>query len=144
MDEPVNAEDTKSLSQRDDLEKRVVPFVAVGAIIGTAALTKVTELAMDAAVKAIKNIGNWNRAREEFTKRTVTDMWARNPDRARYPAAACYNKGYSLKRPAGIAGGRKAKFSLGMLHTDYDCMYVERNNAFFTHSEGGFINVSLD
>jgi hypothetical protein len=26
----------------------------------------------------------------------------------------------------------------------YDCMYMEYNNQFYTHSEGGYINVSLN
>jgi hypothetical protein len=45
-------------------------------------------------------------------------MWARNPDYNKYPAAICYNKGYHVKNPAGIAGKVSAKFELGMLHTE--------------------------
>jgi hypothetical protein len=57
-------------------------------------------------------------AREEFTKKTTAEMWARNPDRNKYPAAICYNKGYSVKNNSGVTGKVSAKLELGMLSTE--------------------------
>jgi hypothetical protein len=45
-------------------------------------------------------------------------MWARNPDRNKYPAAICYNKGYSVKDNSGITGKVSAKLELGLLSTE--------------------------
>ena len=89
-------------------------------------------------------------------------MWARNPDRNRFPAVACYNKGYRLQNPKNIGGIINAKMSLGVLNTEYavfksaflrqknsantwcsyDCMYISAPNQFYTDGDGGFINVS--
>ena len=57
-------------------------------------------------------------ARETFTKKTTAEMWARNPDRSKYPAAICYNKSYRIKDPNGITGKVSAKFELGQLNTE--------------------------
>jgi hypothetical protein len=46
-------------------------------------------------------------------------MWDRNPDYNRFPAVACYNKGYRLKAPAKIDVLMSAKFELGLLNTEY-------------------------
>jgi hypothetical protein len=91
-------------------------------------------------------------------------MWARNPDYKKFPAVACYNKGYRLANPANVDAVASVKFELGLLNTEYvaslhyrhdtfpktlltlksyDCMYIQGPNQFFTDSEGGFINVSL-
>lgn len=69
-------------------------------------------------------------------------MWSSNPDRSRYPAVACYNKGYSLRDNNGKAGLISARLSLGVLNTDYDCMYMTGNNQFYTHGDGGYINLA--
>ncbi|KAF6810545.1 hypothetical protein CMUS01_13445 [Colletotrichum musicola] len=69
-------------------------------------------------------------------------MWDNNPNPSLYAAAVCYNKGYGLQRPDGVAGKVSAKLTLGALNTDYDCMYMEGNNQFYTHSEGGYINLA--
>lgn len=57
-------------------------------------------------------------ARETFTKKTTAEMWARNPDRSKFPAAICYNKSYRVKDPNGITGKLSAKFELGQLNTE--------------------------
>ncbi|KAK3984237.1 hypothetical protein QBC44DRAFT_202191, partial [Cladorrhinum sp. PSN332] len=117
-------------------------IVAVVGIAGTAAIAKLTEIAIEIGTDTIKNLGNWNEAREEFTKATTNEMWARNPDYKKFPAAVCYNKGYRVKDPALTEGLVSVKFELGLLNTDYDCMYLGAPNQFFTDSDGGFINLS--
>ncbi|KAH7357316.1 hypothetical protein BKA65DRAFT_580829 [Rhexocercosporidium sp. MPI-PUGE-AT-0058] len=98
--------------------------------------------AITAAVTTLVATLFWDIARESFTKGTVDRMWNGNPDRSKFGAAICYNKGYSLKRPAGIDGRRNAKLSHGLLSTDYDCMFMEYNNQFYTESDGGYINLA--
>jgi hypothetical protein len=71
-------------------------------------------------------------------------MMAKNPDPARFQAAACYNQGFSVADPANIDGQNSVKFSLGLLNTDYECMYIAAPNQFFTEGDGGFINVRLN
>ncbi|ATZ49215.1 hypothetical protein BCIN_04g03920 [Botrytis cinerea B05.10] len=125
-----------------ELQKRVG---AVAVVLGIAAVKGVailTKIAVEIGSQTIANLGKWNDARETFTQTTTKEMWARNPDYNKYPAVVCYNKGYSLKNAAGVTGKVSAKLSLGMLNTDYDCMYMTGNNQFYTHSEGGYINLS--
>lgn len=57
-------------------------------------------------------------AREAFTKKTTEEMWARNPDYDKFPAAICYNKGYDLEDPKGMDGLLNAKMDLGVLNTE--------------------------
>ncbi|KAH8599424.1 hypothetical protein B0O99DRAFT_504883, partial [Bisporella sp. PMI_857] len=123
------------------LQKRGAIVVVLG-IAGTAALAKVAEIAIEIGAETIANLGKWNEAREEFTKATTNEMMKQNPDPATFPAAACYNKGYDLANPANIDALADVDFSLGLLKTDYDCMYIKGPNQFFTRSEGGFINLS--
>lgn len=113
-----------------------------GAIAGTAGIGILTKIAIEIGGDTIKNLGKWNEAREAFSKKTTQEMWARNPDYKKFPAVACYNKGYSLQRPQGRDGLVSAKLELGQLHTDYDCMFMEGNNVFMTKGDGGYINVS--
>ena len=56
-------------------------------------------------------------ARETFTKKTTAEMWGRNPDRNKYPAAICYNKAYHIRDPKGTEGKVSAKLELGQLFT---------------------------
>ncbi|KAF2853267.1 hypothetical protein T440DRAFT_466247 [Plenodomus tracheiphilus IPT5] len=70
-------------------------------------------------------------------------MWNRNPDYEKYPAAICYNKGYNFQHENKWSGRVRAELKLGeFLHTDYDCMYMEGGNQFYTHHEGGYINLA--
>ncbi|RAL61617.1 hypothetical protein DID88_009654 [Monilinia fructigena] len=123
-------------------QKRAAIAIMVGAVAlkGAGLLTK---FAIEIGADFIKDLGQWNKAREVFTQTTTDQMWKRNPDYNRYPAAVCYNKGYHLRDPNGHTGRVKAKLSIGnFLKTDYDCMYMTGNNAFYTWAEGGYINLS--
>ncbi|GKT66032.1 hypothetical protein ColTof4_03215 [Colletotrichum tofieldiae] len=124
------------------LQKRVSPAVAVIAGPAINVFASVVTAAIHAAIGGLASMAFWNPVRENFTKNTVKRMWDNNPDHAKYPAAICYNKGYGLQRPQGIIGLTSAKLTLGALNTDYDCMYMEGNNQFYTHSEGGYINLA--
>ncbi|KAJ4422990.1 hypothetical protein N0V82_002384 [Gnomoniopsis sp. IMI 355080] len=100
------------------LQKRVAPIVAVAGIAAAQGAIILTKIAIEIGADTIKNLGEWNEVRETFTKKTTQDMWARNPDYTKYPAAICYNKGYTLKDPNGKDGLLSAKLSLGMLNTE--------------------------
>ncbi|KAH7085874.1 hypothetical protein BKA63DRAFT_28336 [Paraphoma chrysanthemicola] len=125
-------------------EKRLDPAtLTVLGIAATAAAIKGIQTALQVGIDTIQNLGKWTEVREGFTKATVRAMWQRNPSYSRYPAAICYNKGYHFQN--GKWSGRvKAKLSLGTLNTDYDCMYMEGGNQFYTHSDGGYINLAYN
>lgn len=139
---------TVTLESRDDsahgLTKREPVIATILVAAGTAAISAVVTEAVSATAKLIGDISNFDSAREAFTQQTTDAMMARNPDPARFQAAACYNKGFSVADPANIDGQNSVKFSLGLLNTDYECMYIAAPNQFFTEGDGGFINVSVD
>jgi hypothetical protein len=138
---------TVTLEARNDsarLTKREPVLAAILLAAGTAAVSAVVTEAVSATVKLIGDVSNFDEAREAFTQQTTDAMMAKNPDPARFQAAACYNQGFSVADPANIDGQNSVKFSLGLLNTDYECMYIAAPNQFFTEGDGGFINVSLD
>ena len=122
------------------LQKRgaVVVVLGIAAVKGAAILTKI---AIEIGADFIKDLGGWNEGREAFTKKTVEEMWNRNPDYEKFPATVCYNKGYRTKNN-NIDGLVSMKYELGLLNTDYDCMFIGGDNQFFTDSDGGFINLA--
>lgn len=124
------------------LEKRVGPVVLVLGITGSAALVRVAKIAIEIATDTLKSVPDFNKARSAFTTKTTQEMWRRNPDYRKYPAVACYNKGYRLQDKNKINGKASVKVSLDLLHTNYDCMYIEGPNQFYTNAEGGSINLS--
>ncbi|KAH6693709.1 hypothetical protein F5X68DRAFT_187502 [Plectosphaerella plurivora] len=135
-------EDPAGMETAVAVTKRASPLVV--AIAGPAIniFATVTAAAIKAAVAGLVSMAFWNPARENFTRNTVRNMWNQNPDAGRYGAAICYNKGYRLQRPAGINGLRSAKLRMGAFNTDYDCMFMEYGNQFYTNSEGGYITDS--
>jgi hypothetical protein len=126
------------------LSKREPVTVAILTAVGTAAATAVVNEAVQAAASFIGDIVNFDAGREAFTKQTTDAMMANNPDPARFQAAACYNQGFSVADPANIDGQSSVDFRLGVLNTDYECMYIAAPNQFFTEGDGGFINVSTN
>ncbi|KAH7385951.1 hypothetical protein BKA66DRAFT_569269 [Pyrenochaeta sp. MPI-SDFR-AT-0127] len=123
------------------IQKRGAALIVIG-IAGTSFLIGLTKIACEIGVETVKNLGDWTEVREEFTKATVVKMWDENKDYNKYPAVACYNKGYSLQYPNRIDGKVSAKLELGQLNTDYDCMFIEAPNQFYTHGDGGYINLA--
>ncbi|KLU90844.1 hypothetical protein MAPG_09369 [Magnaporthiopsis poae ATCC 64411] len=135
-------DDTVAVAEEGHLEKREI----ITGIVTTIAISVGSELAVRAArasINLIKNIKGWTSAREQFTKATVDDMWANNPDPAKYPAVICNNVGYELSNPSGITGLISAKLKRGPLHTDYDCFYMTKANTFQSKGHGGFINLAI-
>ncbi|KAK8127373.1 hypothetical protein PG984_008481 [Apiospora sp. TS-2023a] len=126
----------------EQVQKREI-ITAIVTAAGTAAATAITKAAIEAATNLIKDVANFNNAREEFTKKTAAEMWAKNPDPKKFAAAICYNESYDLRDPKGMDGLNSAKMSLGPLHTNYDCFYMTANNALFTRGDGGFINLAF-
>ncbi|KAF2177340.1 hypothetical protein K469DRAFT_742555 [Zopfia rhizophila CBS 207.26] len=129
-------------AQTDQSLQRKQAVAAVVTIAATAALAKITEIAIEIAADTLKNLGEWNEVRETFTQATTLEMWNRNPDYDTYHAAICYNKGYRLQNATGTFGLTSAKLELGLLNTDYDCMYMTAPNQFYTNNEGGYINLA--
>ncbi|KAI9641786.1 hypothetical protein NHQ30_009645 [Ciborinia camelliae] len=150
-------EDTKDKRDVEDeegaviearLEKAAIKVIAVAAIPGLAGIVGGAVLG---GIYAAAKLKDWTRVREVFTQETTLEMWKKNPDYQQWPAVVCYNKGYHLEtqkdiakgeKGTGLSGWTKAKLSMGLFHTDYDCMYMSGNNAFYTNEEGGYINLS--
>jgi hypothetical protein len=98
---------------------------------------------IEVVFNVVGTLNDWNSARETFTQKTTRDMMNSNRDPANV-AAVCYNKGYRVENQGNVRGLTSAKLTQGVLSTDYDCMYLQAPNAFWTDSDGGFINVSSD
>ena len=111
---------------------------AIVATVGTAVLTELTTKAINGASSLVKDISNWDSARQDFTKATVKSMMDNNKDAA-YVAAACYNKGYRVTNPENVDGKTSVSFKSGALHTNYDCMYLKAPNTFYTDGDNGFM-----
>ncbi|KAG5783479.1 hypothetical protein H9Q73_002897 [Fusarium xylarioides] len=122
------------------LSKREPVTIAILTAAGTAAVTAIVSEAVSAAAAFIGDISNFDAGREAFTVQTTETMMANNPDPERFQAAACYNKAFSVADPANIDGQSSVEFRLGILNTDYECMYIAAPNQFFTEGDGGLIN----
>ncbi|KAB2580089.1 hypothetical protein DBV05_g1084 [Lasiodiplodia theobromae] len=123
------------------LEKRIDPITA--GIISGAVVTAIVGTASGVAVGSINNIlpalSTWEQVREQFTKKTVAEMWARRPNNR--VAAICYNMGYSVSKPKQVTELASVKISSGLLNTDYDCFFMQGPDARFKpQGDGGYIN----
>ncbi|KAI3574423.1 hypothetical protein IWW34DRAFT_883989 [Fusarium oxysporum f. sp. albedinis] len=125
------------------LSKREPVTIAILTAAGTAAVTAIVNEAVSAAAAFIGDISNFDAGREAFTVQTTETMMANNPDPERFQAAACYNKAFSVADPANIDGQSSVEFRLGILNTDYECMYIAAPNQFFTEGDGGLINDTM-
>ncbi|KAF5561841.1 hypothetical protein FPHYL_5972 [Fusarium phyllophilum] len=123
------------------LSKREPVTIAILTAAGTAAASAIVSEAVSAAAAFIGDISNFDAGREAFTVQTTEAMMANNPDPERFQAAACYNKAFSVADPANIDGQSSVEFRLGILNTDYECMYIAAPNQFFTEGDGGLINM---
>lgn len=139
--EPTPETSVQQASGENGLDKRAGPILTVIGITAVQATAIVIKIAVEIGAETIKTLKDWNPAREAFTKKTIDEMWRRNPDYRKYPAAICYNKGYHFQN-GKWSGYVKAKFELYTLWTNYDCMYMEHGNQFYTHAEGGWINLA--
>ncbi|EFQ30367.1 hypothetical protein CGRA01v4_09900 [Colletotrichum graminicola] len=110
--------------------------------IGSSAMSVATGAAVNLVTDSLRAIVDWTKARETFTKQTTDEMWKKNPDPAKFPAAVCYNKGYRLADPNGVDGKASVTLRSNLLKVNYDCMYMTGPNQFFTDSDGGLINLS--
>ncbi|TLS27890.1 hypothetical protein PpBr36_02062 [Pyricularia pennisetigena] len=114
---------------------------SIGSAAGTEAAKEAAKIAIRAVASLIGNIVEWDSARQTFTKETVKQMMDNNKDPT-IVAAACYNKGYRVQNENNIDGKTSVDFKLGVLHTNYDCMYLRAPNAFWTDSDGGYQNLA--
>ncbi|KAG6364574.1 hypothetical protein INS49_006176 [Diaporthe citri] len=124
------------------LEKRVVVEALVMAA-ATAAVGQVAVKAVDAAIGLVKDLSDWTEARESFTQKVTAEMWSKNPSPGTYVAAICYNMDYTFAN-ADHSEATKVELKSGSLHTDYDCMFMQKGNTFFPQGDGGFINYSYN
>ncbi|KAK2604582.1 hypothetical protein N8I77_007499 [Diaporthe amygdali] len=124
------------------LEKRVVVEALIMAA-ATAAVGQVAVRAVDAAIDLIKDVSDWTDARESFTQNVTAQMWSQNPSPGTYVAAICYNMGYEFAN-ADHSEVTTVELKSGSLHTDYDCMFMQKGNTFFPQGDGGFINYSYN
>ncbi|KAK7993999.1 hypothetical protein PG989_007380 [Apiospora arundinis] len=123
-------EPVKKRNNADGLGGRSITaaIVTVLGIVGTAALEEITTQAVDAAVELIKNVSEWNEAREEFSKAT-------------------------FEKPANVDSTASSPFKPGSLHTKntdrcailgFDCMYLKGPNTFYTEGDNGYVNLAYD
>ncbi|KDN62278.1 hypothetical protein CSUB01_09663 [Colletotrichum sublineola] len=110
--------------------------------IGNGAMSVATGAAVNLVTDTLRAIVDWTKARETFTKQTTDEMWKKNPDPAKFPAAICYNQGYRVADPNGVDGKASVTLRSNVLKTNYDCMYMTGANQFFTDGDGGLINLS--
>ncbi|KAK2029525.1 hypothetical protein LX32DRAFT_351807 [Colletotrichum zoysiae] len=95
------------------------------------------------ALKSLDGITDFKKARKTFTRTQTEEMWNRNPDYNKFPAAACYSLGYRLANPAGFSDLGQIEVSTALNSVTYDCMFVEGPNQFFTDSDGGSLNLGV-
>ncbi|EPQ31333.1 uncharacterized protein PFL1_01517 [Pseudozyma flocculosa PF-1] len=132
----------------DQADDHTLESRAAGAVAGVAAKYIIKQVgnaavaeAIAQAFKTLGGLGQWNSARERFTKNTVAAMWARRPRNAR--AAVCYNMAYRVSRPSQMTPVTSVEFRLGNLNTDYDCFYMwGPDNHFNSQGDGGYINLA--
>ncbi|KAF7911485.1 uncharacterized protein EAF01_002992 [Botrytis porri] len=109
---------------------------------GVANGIKVTVNAIAHAVAWAYAAITWDSKRQRFTQDATNEMWKNNPDVRTWAAAICYNKGYRVRDYNRISTPQKQKLKSGFLHTDYDCMFMMGNNAFWTDGDGGYENLA--
>ncbi|KAK8856002.1 hypothetical protein PGQ11_011914 [Apiospora arundinis] len=139
-----SAGDSQTQGKRSDgdlIQKREV-LTTIITTAGTAIVVDLTTRAVNAATALVKDISNWDTARQDFTQATAKAMMDNNPDATQYVAAACYNKGYSVSNPENTDGKTSVTFKMGALSTNYDCLYMKAPNTFYTHGDGGYQNLA--
>ncbi|KAL2059729.1 hypothetical protein VTL71DRAFT_10221 [Oculimacula yallundae] len=126
------------------IEKRQAIVTGILVSVATTALSQLTTAGVNAAIAEIKNIANFDAARQAFTKSAVSKMAAANTDKANFPGTICYNQGYRLQDPAGFTGLVSLELKSGLLKVDFDCFYMSKGNAFFSEGDGGFQNLATN
>ncbi|KAK2051096.1 hypothetical protein LY76DRAFT_475947, partial [Colletotrichum caudatum] len=115
----------------------------VAALIVGGVLILAMAAAFQVALKSLDGITDFSKARKTFTTTQTEEMWKRNPDYNKFPAAACYSLGYRLANPAGFSDLGQIKVSTPFNSETYDCMFVQGPNQFFTDSDGGSLNLGV-
>ncbi|KAI6619565.1 hypothetical protein MCOR07_005913 [Pyricularia oryzae] len=122
------------------LDKRIEPITtSILVAAGSAAATAAVDAAVKAIGNAIKGLQNWDKAREDFTKKVTAEMWAK-ADKKAFSAAVCYNMGYDAPN---IDGKTSVQIKSGLLKTSYDCFFMKAGaNTFQAKGDGGFQNLA--
>ncbi|EFQ36437.1 uncharacterized protein GLRG_11582 [Colletotrichum graminicola M1.001] len=88
----------KSGKENSGLQARQAEAVALIGVTGLAVLF--TASAFVSAAAGFKGLVDFREARKKFTSTQVEEMWKRNPDYNKFPAAACYSLVNRLANPA--------------------------------------------
>ncbi|KAK7994890.1 hypothetical protein PG990_013663 [Apiospora arundinis] len=146
-------EPVKKRNNADGLRGRsiIAAIVTVLGIVGTAALEEITTQAVDAAVELIKNVSEWNEAREEFSKATVKRMMEANPGPpiSSPPTTTWPTSLRSLPTSTRLPVCPSSR-NLMNRNTDrcailsFDCMYLKGPNTFYTEGDNGYVNLAYD
>ncbi|EFQ92802.1 hypothetical protein PTT_10013, partial [Pyrenophora teres f. teres 0-1] len=83
--------------------------------------------------------------RRWFTQEKVAWYMANNPNPAQVVAAVCYNQDYGVRNPDNILLRQSwvvVRDGLSLEHVTYDCMYIKRDNTFWTYGDGGYENLA--
>ncbi|KAK2016005.1 hypothetical protein LZ32DRAFT_689347 [Colletotrichum eremochloae] len=119
------------------------PFTGTGTGSGGGAVVLLVIGLMEIAADLIDRTKSFNEARKTFTQQQPELMWTRNPDYAKFPAAACYGLGYRLANETAFDGLIHANISGPGKEENYDCLYLEAPNQFFTNDDGGSLNLGV-
>ncbi|KAK0645195.1 hypothetical protein DIS24_g8131 [Lasiodiplodia hormozganensis] len=96
--------------------------------------------AVESVIDLIVDLTEWDDVRKEFTRDTVDAMWGNRTHN--YDAAICYNLDYNIADWDRIYEKTAVKLELGLLHTDYDCFFMNGENDFWALDDGGGINLA--
>ncbi|KAI1671855.1 hypothetical protein L13192_02714 [Pyrenophora tritici-repentis] len=80
--------------------------------------------------------------RREFTKQTVDYAMAIPNKPEKWVAAACYNQKWGVAKQENTGQVRSVSLDVGPYTVTYDCMYLARDNAFWTYGDGGYENLA--
>ncbi|KAF4311410.1 hypothetical protein SLS57_008940 [Botryosphaeria dothidea] len=115
---------------------------AVAVTILTSAASAVISAAINQVAPTLANLGKWDEVREAFTQQTVKSMWDNKT--GDYGAAICYNMAYEVSNTDLMYEKTSARLELELLHTDYDCFFMNGpDNHFWTYGDGGYINLAI-
>ncbi|KDN71460.1 hypothetical protein CSUB01_12041 [Colletotrichum sublineola] len=126
---------------------RVSMIALAACCIGGASLATALPSSLGATLNGVRSINQQQEpkpeARKTFTQQQPELMWTRNPDYAKFPAAACYGLGYRLANETAFDGLIHANISGPGKEENYDCLYLEAPNQFFTNDDGGSLNLGV-
>ncbi|GIZ41161.1 hypothetical protein CKM354_000447600 [Cercospora kikuchii] len=136
----------RSAEAEPALQKRVLPFIALGKILLGQALAGVAKAGVDAAKAHLEDKvlpendhDDFDSARDYFMRNAPKDIFDK-----RAPGVvgiACINGPYTLSDNTKCAVAFNLEFKWDMYHTDYECMEMYPGSSVVNHGDGGYMNV---